>query len=132
MSVLLAVASARYYPGYQGYNTDYNYDYGHGTYNYNPYPYVPYLSNQYQDEFGEASYDYAYPGQASTFGNQIGLFPFTNDEEKKVLVFYVADQNGVRVISSDNIIAPVFTGENPKPDEASQVIIKQLSSIILS
>merc|ERR1712071_600443 len=43
LSVLLAVASARYYPGYQGYNTDYNYDYGHGTYNYNPYPYVPYL-----------------------------------------------------------------------------------------
>jgi hypothetical protein len=139
LSILVVVASAQYYPGYYnyGYNTGYNYNSGFRSYNYNPYPYVPYSSSQYhsQDELGQASYGYAYPGQASTttrdaFGNQIGSYAYINAEGKEVRVSYVADSNGFRVLSNDlpqapvdNLVAPVFTGEAPAPVEDTPDVV---------
>jgi Insect cuticle protein len=58
-----------------------------------------------QDEFGQASFGYAHPGQAATnfrdaFGNQVGSYAYINPEGKEIRVSYVADSNGFRVLSN--------------------------------
>ena len=66
-----------------------------------------YTSSQYrsQDEFGQATYGYAHPGQAATnyqdaFGNQVGSYAYINPEGKEIRVSYTADSNGFRVVSN--------------------------------
>jgi len=136
LSVLVVCASAQYYPGYFGYNFNpYAYS-GYAAYpTYAAYP--AYSSSQYhsQDELGQATYGYSYPGQASSttrdaFGNQIGSYAYINAEGKEVRVSYVADANGFRVLSNDlpqapvdNQVAPVFTGVGPAPVEDTPEVI---------
>ena len=130
----MACASAQYYPGYFGYNLNpYAYSGFAGYPAYAAYP--AYSSSQYhsQDELGQATYGYSYPGQASSttrdaFGNQIGSYAYINAEGKEVRVSYVADANGFRVLSNDlpqapvdNQVAPVFTGVGPAPVEDTPV-----------
>lgn len=143
LSVLVACASAQYYPGYfnygynTGYNTGYNYNTAFRTYNYNPYPYVPYSSSQYhsQDEFGQASYGYAYPGQAHTttrdaFGNQAGSYAYINAEGKEVRASYVADHNGFRVLSNDLPVAPVFNGVAPIDNGVAPAAVQDTPEVV--
>ena len=76
--------------------------------------YAPALSaNQYhsQDEFGQASFGYAHPGQAAVnhrdaFGNQVGSYAYINPEGKEIRVSYTADSRGFRVISNDLPVGP--------------------------
>jgi hypothetical protein len=71
-------------------------------------------STQYhaQDEFGQTTFGYSHPGQASTnyrdaFGNQIGSYSYFNPEGKQVRVSYTADHRGFRVLSNDLPVAPL-------------------------
>jgi hypothetical protein len=71
-------------------------------------------STQYhaQDEFGQATFGYAHPGQAATnyrdaLGNQIGSYSYFNPEGKQVRVSYTADHRGFRVLSNDLPVGPV-------------------------
>ena len=87
------------------------------------------FSSQYhaQDELGQASYGFAYPGHASSnyrdaFGNQVGSYAYINAEGKQVQVSYTADHRGFRVLSNDLPVAPVdenkapvFEGKAPEP-----------------
>merc|ERR1711946_26529 len=73
-----------------------------------PYYGYGYSASQYrsQDEFGQATYGYAHPGQAAAnyqdaFGNQVGS--------------YVADANGFRVLSNDLPEGPVADLVAPTP-----------------
>ena len=120
LSMLMACASAQYY-AYSGY----------------PYytPYTAYTANQYhsQDEYGQASYGYSHPGQASTtyrdaFGNQVGSYAYINAEGKEVRVSYVADANGFRVLSNDlpqaptsDLVGPVYDCKGPEPVQDTEV-----------
>jgi hypothetical protein len=86
LSIFLACASAQYYPGFYGY---------------------PAISQFHaQDVVGQASYGYAYPGQAASnyrdiFGNQFGSNIYDMGPEGLVRVNYVADAvNGFRVVST--------------------------------
>jgi len=139
LSVLVACASAQYYPGYYGYNlSPFAYSGLTGYPAYSTYAAYPaYSSSQYhaQDELGQATYGYSYPGQASSttrdaFGNQIGSYAYINAEGKEVRVSYVADANGFRVLSNDlpqapvdNQVAPVFTGVGPAPVEDTPEVV---------
>ncbi len=79
-----------------------------------------------QDEIGQASFGYSYPGQAASnvrdsAGNMAGSWAYVNPEGKVVNVSYTADQRGFRVSSNvlPAAIAPVAdlavgaTGRNP-------------------
>merc|ERR1712191_6152 len=139
LSVLVVCASAQYYPGYYGYNySPYAYSGYAGYPSYAAYPAYPaYSSSQYhsQDELGQATYGYSYPGQASSttrdaFGNQIGSYAYINAEGKEVRVSYVADANGFRVLSNDlpqapvdNLVAPVFNAVGPAPVQDTPEVI---------
>merc|ERR1711911_418031 len=90
LSVLVACASAQYYPGYYGYNlSPFAYSGLTGYPAYSTYAAYPaYSSSQYhaQDELGQATYGYSYPGQASSttrdaFGNQIGSYAYFEKDE---------------------------------------------------
>merc|ERR1712191_13403 len=139
LSVLVVCASAQYYPGYYGYNySPYAYSGYAGYPSYAAYPAYPaYSSSQYhsQDELGQATYGYSYPGQANSttrdaFGNQIGSYAYINAEGKEVRVSYVADANGFRVLSNDlpqapvdNLVAPVFNAVGPAPVQDTPEVI---------
>ena len=124
VSLLVACASAQFYGGYYGYGGYYA-------------PYAPYSAHQYhaQDELGQASFGYSYPGQASTtyrdaFGNQIGSYAYINANGKEVRVSYVADANGFRVVSNDlpeapvnDLVAPVNNLVAPEPVQDTPVRI---------
>ena len=80
-----------------------------------------------QDELGQASFGFAYPGHAASnyrdaFGNQVGSYAYINAEGKEVQVAYTADHRGFRVLSNDLPVAPVdeskapvFDGKAPEP-----------------
>lgn len=96
--------------------------YGYTPYTHHGYDhgYVPTYASQYhsQDEFGQASYGYAQPGQAKSevrdaYGNVHGSYYYINPEGKKVEVSYTAGVNGFQVHSNDLPVAPVDTGVAP-------------------
>jgi len=94
LSFFLACASAQYYP-YFGYPAATQY---HG-----------------QDSLGQASYGYAYPGQAASnyrdiYGNQVGSYAYMGPSGE-VRVNYVADALGFRVLSNNLPVAPEDTPE---------------------
>ena len=65
-----------------------------------------------QDELGQASFGYAYPGQAAAnyrdfAGNMVGTWAYINPNSKQVQVSYTADHRGFRVLSNDLPVAPV-------------------------
>lgn len=65
-----------------------------------------------QDELGQASFGYAYPGQAAAnyrdiAGNMVGTWAYINPNSKEVQVSYTADHRGFRVLSNDLPVAPV-------------------------
>jgi hypothetical protein len=65
-----------------------------------------------QDELGQASFGYAYPGQAAAnyrdfAGNMVGTWAYINPNSKQVHVSYTADHRGFRVLSNDLPVAPV-------------------------
>lgn len=73
-----------------------------------------------QDEFGQARFGYAHPGQAANnmrdaFGNQMGSYSYINPEGKQVMVSYTADSRGFRVLSNDLPVAPVANLLAPLP-----------------
>jgi hypothetical protein len=90
-----------------------------------------------QDELGQASYGYAYPGQAASnfrdaWGNQVGSWAYIDAEGKEVRVSYVADSRGFRVLSnnlpqapmsvhSSPLVAPVQVSDTPEVEEAKRV-----------
>ncbi|KAI9552435.1 hypothetical protein GHT06_022801 [Daphnia sinensis] len=85
------------------------------------YGYLAYPASQYhaQGELGQASFGYAYPGQAATniqdaFGNQVGRYGYLNPDGEKVRVAYTVDSGVFRILSNDlpvasvaNLVAPV-------------------------
>lgn len=89
-----------------------------------------------QDELGQASYGYAYPGQAASnfrdaWGNQVGSWAYIDPEGKEVRVSYVADSRGFRVLSnnlpqapmpvhSSPLVAPVQVSDTPEVEEAKR------------
>jgi hypothetical protein len=89
-----------------------------------------------QDEFGQASYGYAYPGQAASnfrdaMGNQVGSWAYFDPEGKEVRVSYVADSRGFRVLSnnlpeapmpvhSSPLVAPVQVSDTPEVEAAKR------------
>jgi hypothetical protein len=81
-----------------------------------------------QDGQGQASFGYAYPGQAASnvrdsAGNMAGSWAYVNPEGKLVNVSYTADERGFRVSSNvlpaaaapvaDLAVGPIATGLNP-------------------
>ncbi|KAI9553419.1 hypothetical protein GHT06_021323 [Daphnia sinensis] len=71
-----------------------------------------------QDELGQASYGYAYPGQAAAnfrdaWGNQVGSWAYIDPEGKEVRVSYVADAGGFRVLSNNLPQAPMQVVSSP-------------------
>ncbi|KAI9564167.1 hypothetical protein GHT06_007905 [Daphnia sinensis] len=101
LALFLACASAQYLPyGYYGVP-------------------IPTASQFHaQDVLGQASFGYAYPGQAATnyrdaFGNQVGSYAYINPNGKEVRVSYVADSQGFRVLSNDLPQSPVDEGKAP-------------------
>jgi len=73
-----------------------------------------------QDELGQASHGYAYPGQAAAetrdaAGNVRGSYAYVNPEGKEVRVNYVADQGGFRAESNALPVAPAATLVGPAP-----------------
>merc|ERR1712080_775875 len=82
--------------------------------------YAPTYASQYhsQDEYGQASYGYAQPGQAKSevrdhFGNVAGSYYYINPEGKRVEVSYTAGVDGFKVHSNDLPVAPVHNVELP-------------------
>ena len=71
-----------------------------------------------QDELGQASFGYAYPGQAAAnyrdfAGNMVGTWAYINPNRKEVQVSYTADHRGFRVLSNDLPVAPVQVQDAP-------------------
>ena len=71
-----------------------------------------------QDELGQASFGFAYPGHAASnyrdaLGNQVGSYAYINAEGKEVQVSYTADHRGFRVLSNDLPVAPVDESKAP-------------------
>jgi hypothetical protein len=82
-----------------------------------------------QDEIGQASFGYSYPGHQAasnvrdSAGNMAGSWAYVNPEGKLVNVSYTADERGFRVSSNvlpaaaapvaDLAVEPVVTGRNP-------------------
>merc|ERR1712055_307618 len=94
--------------------------------------YAPTYASQYhsQDEYGQASYGYAAPGQAKSevrdaYGNVAGSYSYVNPEGKLIEVSYTAGADGFKVNSNDLPVAPVadlelpvapvYTGVAPEP-----------------
>lgn len=89
-----------------------------------------------QDEFGQASFGYAHPGQAASnfrdiWGNQIGSWAYIDPNGKEVRVSYVADSRGFRVLSNalpvapqsldaDPLVAPTPVSDTPEVAEAKR------------
>merc|ERR1712116_122430 len=100
-----------------------------------PYYGYGYSASQYrsQDEFGQATYGYAHPGQAAAnyqdaFGNQVGSYAYINPEGKEVRVSYVADANGFRVLSNDLPEGPVADLVAPTPvQDTPEVVAARLA-----
>jgi len=81
-----------------------------------------YTKTQYhaQDELGQASHGYAYPGQAAAetrdaAGNVRGSYAYVNPNGHEVRVNYVADQGGFRAESNALPVAPAATLVGPAP-----------------
>merc|ERR1712033_24168 len=128
LAALLACATAQYFGahGYLGYA---HHGYSPLAYTHHGYagPYaahhahhVPTYASQYhsQDEFGQASYGYAQPGQAKSevrdaYGNVHGSYYYINPEGKKVEVSYTAGVDGFKVHSNDLPVAPTADLELP-------------------
>merc|ERR1712121_151746 len=96
--------------------------YGYTPYTHHGYDhgYVPTYASQYhsQDEFGQASYGYAQPGQAKSevrdaYGNVAGSYYYINPEGKRVEVSYTAGVDGFKVHSNDLPVAPTADLELP-------------------
>ena len=99
------------------------------TIGYTAFPAPASFASKYhaQDELGQASFGFAYPGHASTnyrdaLGNQVGSYAFIDAEGKEIQVSYTADHRGFRVLSNnlpvgpvDEGKAPVFEGKAPEP-----------------
>nr|CAH0107514.1 unnamed protein product [Daphnia galeata] len=71
-----------------------------------------------QDELGQASYGYAYPGQAASnfrdaWGNQVGSWAYFDPEGKEDRVSYVADSREFRVLSNNLPVAPMSVHSSP-------------------
>ncbi|XP_057378459.1 uncharacterized protein LOC130700429 [Daphnia carinata] len=71
-----------------------------------------------QDELGQASYGYAYPGQAAAnfrdaWGNQVGSWAYIDPDGKEVRVSYIADAGGFRVLSNNLPQAPMQAVSSP-------------------
>ncbi|KAI9559692.1 hypothetical protein GHT06_013697 [Daphnia sinensis] len=71
-----------------------------------------------QDELGQTSFGYAHPGQAATnyrdaWGNQVGNWAFVTPEGQKIIVAYIADDQGFRAFSENLPVAPSFINEAP-------------------
>jgi hypothetical protein len=82
-----------------------------------------------QDEIGQASFGYSYPGHQAasnvrdSAGNMAGSWAYVNPEGKLVNVSYTADERGFRVSSNvlpaaaapvaDLAVGPIATGLNP-------------------
>ena len=104
-SLLLACASAQWFPYSGHYGGYYGYPAFHGS------------RYQAQDVFGQTSYGYAYPGQAANdfqdaFGNRVGSYAYRNPAGKEVRVSYTADAaRGFRVLSND---LPVAVQDTPE------------------
>jgi hypothetical protein len=94
-----------------------------------------------QDEFGQASFGYAHPGQAATnfrdaFGNQVGSYAYINPEGKEIRVSYVADSNGFRVLSNAlpegpaplNVALPAPVQDTPEVMEARKAHMRALEA----
>jgi len=65
-----------------------------------------------QDELGQASHGYAYPGQAHAVvrdaaGNERGSYAYVNPEGQEIRVDYTAGHNGFQVASNALPVAPV-------------------------
>merc|ERR1712127_660251 len=121
--LVLAVAAQAQFYGNGIYNTPFNYGNGYNGFagyntvgfraapvataapvvaaapvNYYAGAYAPaygYSASQYrsQDEFGQATYGYAHPGQAASnyqdaYGNQVGSYAYINPEGKEIRVSY--------------------------------------------
>jgi hypothetical protein len=77
-----------------------------------------------QDELGQTSFGYAHPGQAATnyrdaWGNQVGNWAFISPEGQKIIVAYIADDQGFRAFSDHLPVAPSFI--NVAPTETLEV-----------
>ena len=77
-----------------------------------------------QDELGQTSFGYAHPGQAATnyrdaWGNQVGNWAFITPEGEKIIVAYIADDQGFRAFSDHLPVAPSFI--NVAPTETLEV-----------
>lgn len=69
-----------------------------------------------QDELGQVTFGYSHPGQAATnyrdaWGKQVGNYAFTSPEGDKVMVAYIADDQGYRAFSDHLPVAPKLTDE---------------------
>lgn len=71
-----------------------------------------------QDELGQTSFGYAHPGQAATnyrdaWGHQVGNWAFVTPEGQKIIVAYIADDQGFRAFSENLPVAPSFINVAP-------------------
>ncbi|KAK2716084.1 uncharacterized protein LOC136043943 [Artemia franciscana] len=90
---------------------------------------VPHITaSQYhaQDELGQTSYGYAHPGQSKAefrdaFGNVVGSYSYIDANNKEVVVNYVSDANGFRVVSN-NLPVAAMANEQEQVQETPEVI----------
>jgi len=73
-----------------------------------------------QDELGQASYGYAYPGQAhaavrDAAGNERGSYAYINPDGNEIRVDYTAGHGGFQVASNALPVAPVHAAALPAP-----------------
>jgi len=73
-----------------------------------------------QDELGQASYGYAYPGQAQATvrdaaGNERGSYAYINPDGNEIRVDYTAGHGGFQVASNALPVAPVHAAALPLP-----------------
>jgi len=101
---------------------------------------IPTYASQYhsQDEYGQASYGYAQPGQAASavrdaYGNVAGSYYYINPEGEKIEVSYTAGVDGFKVHSNALPVAPVadlvqapapvYTGVAPEPVQDTPEVV---------
>jgi len=73
-----------------------------------------------QDELGQASHGYAYPGQAHAVvrdaaGNERGSYAYINPDGNEIRVDYTAGHGGFQVASNALPVAPVHAAALPAP-----------------
>jgi hypothetical protein len=81
-----------------------------------------------QDELGQSSHGYAYPGQAAAevrdaAGNVRGSYAYINPNGEEIRVNYVADGAGFRVASNALPVAPAATLVGPAPVQDTPEVV---------